>query len=293
MPSIYLSNKYIEPTSKLGILISELKSRINKENEFINYISHIKLWDFTKVSLWSFEEVLNYIDELLEKYSNSISINEEINNNILLPLIKFIFLLIKNCQNKEIFASFDNLQKIYLICFNIEIKVLIIEINLLLVENKHSLIIVNKLFYRTLYIMINLEIVLMDLIHNKFVLNQGIINILEQILNNIYRRWFINLKRGRQRLNEEENNTIKEILPFNIFHEIINNKKDYKNQEDFKGKLYNEYIYFTKGYETKTKIYEKNLEFEKSFKYILKDELAYIICVNNFFLLLMKLCRVV
>ena len=205
MPSIYLSNKYIEPTSKLGILISELKSRINKENEFINYISHIKLWDFTKVSLWSFEEVLNYIDELLEKYSNSISINEEINNNILLPLIKFIFLLIKNCHNKEIFASFDNLQKIYLICFNIEIKVLIIEINLLLVENKHSLIIVNKLFYRTLYMMINLEIVLMDLIHNKFVLNQGIINILEQILNNIYRRWFINLKRGRQRLNEEEN----------------------------------------------------------------------------------------
>ena len=291
MPSIYLSNKYIEPTSKLGILISELKSRINKENEFINYISHIKLWDFTKVSLWSFEEVLNYIDELLEKYSNSISINEEINNNILLPLIKFIFLLVKNCHNKEIFASFDNLQKIYLICFNIEIKVLIIEINLLLVENKHSLIIVNKLFYRTLYMMINLEIVLMDLIHNKFVLNQGIINILEQILNNIYRRWFINLKRGRQRLNEEENNTIKEILPFNIFHEIINNKKDYKNQEDFKGKLYNEYIYFTKGYETKTKIYEKNLEFEKSFKYILKDELAYIICVNNFFFVINEIVQ--
>jgi len=283
IPSIYLSYKYIEPTSKLGILISELKSRIKKENEFINYISSIKLWDFTKVSLWSFEEVLNYIDELLEKYS--ISTNEEIDKNVLLPLIKFILLLLKNCHNKEIFASFDNLQKIFLICFNIDIKILIIEINLLLVENKHSLIIANKLFYRTLNITINLEIVLMDLIHNNFVINQGIINILEQILNNIYRKWFIFLKRGRQRLNEKENKTIKEILPFNIFHEIIINKKDYKNPENFEGKLNNEYIYFYKGYETKSIIYEKNLEFENNMKYILKDELAYIICVNNFFLL--------
>ena len=289
MPSIYLSSKYIEPGSKLGILISELKSRINKENEFINYISSIKLWDFNKVSLWSFEEVLNYIDEILEKYS--ILINEEINTNILLPLIKFILLLLKNCYNKEIFASFDNLQKIYLTCFNIDIKILIIEINLLLVENKHALIIVNKLFYRTLNIMINLEIVLMDLIHNNFVINQGIINILEQLLNNIYRKWNILLKRGRQKLNAEENKTINDMPPFNIFHEIIYNKKDYKNPENFKGKLYNDYIYFTKGYETKDKIYEKNLEFENSMKYILKDEIAYIICTNTFFFIVNEIVQ--
>ena len=186
IPSIYLSSKYIEPGSKLGLFISELKSRINNEKNFINFIASIKYWDFNKVSLWSFEEILNYIDEILEKYS--LESNEEINNNILKPLIKFILLIIKNCYNKEIFASFDNLQKIYLSNYDIEIKILIIEINIILVEYKHSLVIVNKLFYRTFYLMVNLRNVLMDLITNNFQMNKGIINILHhfQIPNYYY-----------------------------------------------------------------------------------------------------------
>ena len=288
--SIYLSSIYIEPESKLGIFLSELKSRIKKETDFINYISSIKFWDFNKVSLWSFEEVLNYIDEILEKYS--IAENEEINNNILLPLIKFILLLIKNCYNKEIFASFDNLQKIYLTCLNIEIKILIIEINLLLVESKHSLIIINKLFYRTLSFMVNFEIILMDFVHNNFTLNQGIINILEQIMNNLYRKWTNLLKRGRPKLTEEENKLINDVVPFNIFHEIIFNKKNYKNPENFKGKIFDEYSYFRIGYEARTPIYEKNLEFEKKIKYLLKDEINYIISMNNFFFIVNEIVQI-
>ena len=39
IPSIYLPSKFIEPGTRLGIFISELKSRINQEKEFINFIS--------------------------------------------------------------------------------------------------------------------------------------------------------------------------------------------------------------------------------------------------------------
>jgi len=224
IPSIYLSSKYLDPESRLGIFISELKSRINKENEFINYISSIKFWDFNKISLWSFEEVLNYIDEILEKYSNKS--NEDINKNILYPLINFILLLIKNCYNKEIFASFDNLQKIFLTNFDIEIKILIIEINFILIENKHSLVIINKLFYRTFYTLINLRMILMDLLENNFRVNQGIINFLEPIMNRIYQKWYNKLMKRRKRLTKEENNLFELISPFELFQEIINNKKD-------------------------------------------------------------------
>ena len=287
MPSIYITYKYMEPGSKLGIFISELKSRINKEKDFINHISSIKYWDFYKVSLWSFEEVLNYIDELLEKYS--LNSNEEINNNILKPLIKFILLLMKNCYNKEIFASFDNLQKIYLTCFDIEIKTLIIEINLILVENKHSLVIVNKLFYRTFHMLINLRMILIDLINNNFVLNQGQLNFLEQLIKKIYKKWSIKLKKRKLRLTQEENELFINISPFDLFKEIIDNKKDYKNINNFKQK--EEYEYFTEGYITKTQIYENNLQYENGIKYLLKDEIIYIICMNNFFFIVNEIVQ--
>ena len=287
IPAIYISSKYIEPESKLGIFISELKSLINKEKEFIKYISSINFWDFNKVSLWSFEEILNYIDEILSKYSNSIN-NNDINKNILLPLIKFILLLIKNCYNKEIFSSFDNLQKIYLNCLDIEIKILIIEINFLLSDNKYNLIKLYKLFYRTFNIFIDIKIILLDLIRNNFTIDQSIINILEQIMEKIYRKWSIYLTRRKKRLNEEENKIVKDILPYNIFKEIIFNKKNYKKISDFKkeNNIYEEYIYFTQGYITKINLYEKNLDSENNNKYLLKDEIVYIICMNNLFFLI-------
>ena len=112
IPSIYLSSKYIEPTTKLGIFLSSLQSRLNKEKDFISFISSIKYWDFNKISLWAFEDVLNYIDTIFQKYSSTN--NDEINKNILIPLLKFVLLLIQNCYNKEIFSSFDYMEKIYL-----------------------------------------------------------------------------------------------------------------------------------------------------------------------------------
>ena len=245
IPSIYLSNKFIEPGTQLGILISELKSRINKEKEFISFISSLKFWDFNKISLWAFEEVLNYIDEILQKYS---SINDpEINRNVLIPLLKFIHLLIQNCYNKEIFASFDHMEKIYLTSFDIKIKTLIIEINFLFVDIKRCLIHVNKTFFKTFNFLGNLKPILMDLINSNFKLNQNIINILEEMVNNIYIKWSNNLSKRKQRLSQEEQKSVNDISPFNLFKEIINNKKNYKNSDNFKGKFGETYLLQTYG----------------------------------------------
>ena len=63
-PDIFLDSK-----TPLYEFISKLTSLINKEQEFIEFISTIKYWYLPKVSLWSFVSILNYIDELLFKYS--------------------------------------------------------------------------------------------------------------------------------------------------------------------------------------------------------------------------------
>ena len=198
IPAFYRSAKYIEPDTKLGIFLSELMKRLNKEEEFINYISLIQVWDFSKASLWAFEEILNYIDELLKKYANSN--NDEINKNILLPLLQFIYLLINNNYNKDIFASFDNLQIIYLTTFDIKIKTIIIEINLLFIDNKRCLMNIYKLFYRTFPIFINLKNILIDLINNNYKINNGITNFLEEILINIHKKWSNTLKQKKKKI---------------------------------------------------------------------------------------------
>ena len=287
IPSIYLSSKYIEPGTKLGIFLSELKSRINKEKEFISFISSIKFWDFNKISLWAFEEILNYIDTILQKYS--CSNNDEINRTILIPLLKFIFLLIKNCYNKEIFSSFDHMQKIYLTNFDIKIKILIIEINIIFIDNKRCLVHVDKIFYNTFSLLCNLKPILMDLINNNFVLNQNMINILEELISNIYNKWLNNLKKRKQRLTPEEQKLFYDISPFNLFKEIIHNKKNYKNADNFHGKLKKDYTYFTQGYITKSSIYEKIISEESIMKYLIKEEMIFIIYINNFLFILSEI----
>ena len=94
--------------------------------------------------------------------------------------------------------------------------------------------------------------ILMDLLENNFRINQGIINILEQLMNRIYQKWCNKLTKRRKRLTEEENSLFKLISPFEIFQEIINNKKNYKDVNNFKEKLREEYDYFTQGYNNKT-----------------------------------------
>ena len=284
IPTIYRDTKFIEPETRLGIFISELKNRINKEKEFINYISLIKFWDFPKLSLWAFEDILNYIDELLNKYSNND--NDDINKNILIPLLDFSYLLIYNNYNKEIFASFDNLQTIYFTTFNIKIKTKIIEINLLFIENKRCFVHIFKKFYKTFSIFINLKNILMDLINNNFKINNCIVNALEEILNNIYKKWNNNLKQKKRRLSQEEQKSITDISPFNLFKEIINNKKNYKNNQNFKDKNQKDYIYFSQGFINKRQILEKLMLKESVLKYLIRDEIEYITNVNNYLCLI-------
>ena len=284
IPTIYRDTKFIEPETRLGIFISELKNRINKEKEFINYISLIKFWDFPKLSLWAFEDILNYIDELLNKYSNND--NDDINKNILIPLLDFSYLLIYNNYNKEIFASFDNLQTIYFTTFNIKIKTKIIEINLLFIENKRCFVHIFKKFYKTFSIFINLKNILMDLINNNFKINNCIVNALEEILNNIYKKWNNNLKQKKRRLSQEEQKSLTDISPFNLFKEIINNKKNYKNNQNFKDKNQKDYIYFSQGFINKRQILEKLMLKESVLKYLIRDEIEYITNVNNYLCLI-------
>ena len=209
----------------------------------------------------------------MQKYS--ISNDEEINRTILIPLLTFIHLLIQNCYSKEIFSSFDHLEKIYLTNFYIKVKTLIIEINIMFIDNKRNLVHVNKIFYKTFSILCNLKPILMDLINNNFKLNQNLINILEELITNIYNKWSNNLKKRKQRLEQEEQKTIYEISPYNLFNEIINNKKNYKNSDNFRGKFKKEYTYFTQGYLSKKAIYEKLMDKENVMKYLIKDEILF------------------
>ena len=280
IPTFIRSAKYIEPGTKLGNFLSELSQKINKEQEFINYISQIKFWDYSKSSLWAFEEILNYIDELLHKYSTAN--NDDINKNILLPLLKFLFQLIKNNFNKDIFSSFDNLQKIYLNTFDLNIKTIIIEINLLFIDNKRCLVHLYKTFYKTFPIFINLKNILIDFINNNFKINNCIYNLLEEILINIHKKWNNILMQKKRKLPPEEQKQFPEILPFNLFKEIISNKKNYKKSDIFKEKNKKDYIYFTQGYMNKYNILEKLRTKECEMKYLVKDEIAYIIRVNCF-----------
>ena len=281
IPTFYRSAKYIEPGTKLGNFLFELSKRINNEQEFISYISAIKFWDYNKASLWAFEDIINYIDELLEKYSNTIN-NEDINKNILLPLLNFLLILIKNNYNKDIFASFDNLQKLYLSTLDIKIKTLIIEINLLFIDNKRCWVHIFKRFYKTFPMFINFKNILIDLINNNFKINNSIYNILEEILINIHKRWNIILKQKKHKLSTQEQKQMNEILPFNLFKEIIHNKKNYKKKEQFKDKYSKEYLYFTEGYINRDKILQQISKKESIMKYLIRDELLYIINVNCF-----------
>jgi hypothetical protein len=126
----------------LGIFITKLKRLVEKnlEEEFINCIKEINYWDFPKISLYAIEEILNFIDFLLEKFSKMITITESLEKNSenfiqeiskidekINFLLNFILLIIPNSTNKEIFCSFDNLSLIFKETLNLNIKSKIIE----------------------------------------------------------------------------------------------------------------------------------------------------------------------
>ena len=113
-------------------MIEKLKSLIGKEDEFLRLIENIRLWDFPKISLWAFEEILNYLDILL-------NINKEKETNLII-ILKFIRLLLSNTNNKDIFSSFDHFSDIITNSINLTVKTCIIEIYMIYNGVKKSLI---------------------------------------------------------------------------------------------------------------------------------------------------------
>ena len=175
-PDIFLDSK-----TPLYEFISKLTSLLNKEQEFIEFISTIKYWNLPKVSLWSFVSILNYIDELLFKYS------EEIKGitvkNRLKPLLNFLLLLIKNSINLQIFSSLDVLEIIFLKTFDIKLKIVIVDIYIILSNVcGNSFIKYHSKLLEAGYVFMNMRKVLVEFMDNNYQFNEKVKYYLEEIL---------------------------------------------------------------------------------------------------------------
>ena len=124
IPQYHMDDRYYDENTPRGKLITHLSSQIGNESTFLSALSQITFWDHTKISLWSFEPILNYIDDLLAQYKKSISQKTK----ELIIIFSFYKILFNNCVNKDVFASFDHLQEIFFNSYSIEIKVQILEI---------------------------------------------------------------------------------------------------------------------------------------------------------------------
>ena len=264
-------DKYIDPNSQLGKFIIQLNSLVNKEQDFINFISKIKFWSLPSISLWSIEQILNYIDTLLNNYSNNLS--EETTKNKLKTLLKFLLLLIKNGRNIYIFSSLDNLETIFLKSFDIQTKIVILKIYRLYINDNKSIYEYAFKIPDIRYIFMNMRKIFMNFIDNSYQLNSKIISDLEQILLKQDKKW---KNKITQIKDISSTQTQKEINPFLIFREIINNNKDYENKDDFLT-IKNVFEYFACN-----PIYNKdNLNNNISLY-----EREYLLSINNFFCIL-------
>ena len=284
----HYSAKLLDPESSIGKFISKLKSLINNEQLFYQFIVTIKYWDLPHASLWSFEEVLNYIDELLFKYSTNIT-QDTIQEKII-PLLHFLYIIINNSTQKEIFSSFDHLQNIFLRSFDNEVKSYIVDIYMLFTDSNKSLIIYYKDFFSVCPVFMYMRNIFIHLINNNYVINSVINNELEEILTIIHKKWKQVLTEKNLRLKNDEKK-IEEINPFQIFKEIIKNHKDYQDKNCFLD-LKPTYEYFAESdiYERIKKL--EDLKTESVLKYLIKDESAYITVVNNFFCLVNDLVKI-
>ena len=268
IPESNYPDKFIPPNSPLYDFISKLNSLINKEQQFIEFISPINIWTLPQISLWSIESVLNYIDELLLKYSSDLS--EDTIKNKLKPLLRFLFVLLLNSRCNDIFASFEILENIFFRTNNIKVKVYIIRIfKIFMMYNKDIKGYINKIYeMRTAFI--NMPKILMEFINNNYQFNTKIISHLEDILLKLNKNW-------KDKANSIQQTNIEEMDPFLIFREIINNNKDYGNINDFQ-EIQKVYEYFTNK-EIYNNLYDLNPN-------ISSDEIIYIALVNNFFCVL-------
>ena len=209
----HYSAKLLDPESRIGKFISKLNSLINNEQLFYQFIVTIKYWDLPHVSLWSFEEVLNYIDDLLFKYSTNIT-QDTIQEKII-PLLHFLYIIINNSTQKEIFSSFDHLQNIFLRSFDNEVKSYIVDIYMLFTDSNKSLIIYYKDFFSVCPVFMYMRNIFIHLINNNYVINNDIKNELEEILTIIHKKWKQVLSEKNLRLKSNEKK-IEEINPFHL-----------------------------------------------------------------------------
>ena len=198
----HYSAKLLDPESSIGKFISKLKSLINNEQLFYQFIVTIKYWDLPHASLWSFEEVLNYIDELLFKYS--INITQDTIQEKIIPLLHFLYIIINNSTQKEIFSSFDHLQNIFLRSFDNEVKSYIVDIYMLFTDSNKSLIIYYKDFFSVCPVFMYMRNIFIHLINNNYVINSVINNELEEILTIIHKKWKQVLTEKNLRLKNDE-----------------------------------------------------------------------------------------
>ena len=260
-PDIFLDSK-----TPLYEFISKLTSLLNKEQEFIEFISTIKYWYLPKVSLWSFVSILNYIDELLFKYS------EEIKGitvkNRLKPLLNFLLLLIRNSINLQIFSSLDVLEIIFLKTFDIKLKIVIVDIYIILSNVcGNSFIKYHSKLLEAGYVFMNMRKVLMEFMDNNYQFNEKVKYYLEEILLKQQKK-FENIMMQKGKIFEKKN-------PLLIFKEIINKNSDYRNKDNFP-ETKTELEYFS----CNNKIYEQFIN------NLIPDEIKYIISINNFFCVL-------
>lgn len=129
----------------------KLLIKYSNEEDFFNKIKKVKYWNFPKISLYAVEDILDYIDELLEKLADRITLKHyredceksgansegfysnfikelKFNEEKILLILNFLTVLIPNSQHKEIFCSFDNLGLIFKETMNLSIKTKINEI---------------------------------------------------------------------------------------------------------------------------------------------------------------------
>jgi vacuolar-type H+-ATPase catalytic subunit A/Vma1 len=146
-------------------MIESLKAIVELQNEesFLSAINQFKSWDFQKISLYAVEEILNFADSLLEKYSRNITLNysngadnlmdipenqisfkennEKNTKKILIVIgeneekikivLNFYKIILPNSLNKDIFCSFDHLSLIFKETMILDIKTKIIDIMML------------------------------------------------------------------------------------------------------------------------------------------------------------------
>lgn len=249
----HIDDRFYDENTPKGKLIMKLSSKIGKEKEFLVELSKIEFWDYPKLSLWSFEQILNYIDDLLSEYKlNIVQKKDELN-----IIFNFYKILFNNCINKDVFSSFDHLQEIFLKTFSIEIKVQILEIYAYFIEANKTIQNYFMDFEEFGGVLVSLQEILIEiLLENKYNnISQSNIKELEKNFNFIQKDWKkIVLKKNSIVSNNELK--IKEISATCLFNKIVNEKKDFSKKELFLEHQM-EYEYFISDINDKSKAYSK------------------------------------